>query len=153
VQKRCGVGRKPLVQSVQPSGGRAPRSGLSASPHKDRTFPTRKLHSRRDGHRITDTLFRVRETCSPLSYGSRRPARTLEDDQSGFRAVILSGFPSITIRTFPQCPTFRPMSCECSRDRRPEQVPLAREDIPHIPHRMNSTHLRLAGNAFPNFDL
>ena len=46
------------------------------------------------------------------------------------RVAILSGFPSITTPSFSPCPVSGSIRFVCASDRRPRQIPLAREDIP-----------------------
>jgi hypothetical protein len=48
------------------------------------------------------------------------------------RAAILSGFPTITTRPFSQRPISGPIPFVGAHDRRSRQMPLARDDIPHI---------------------
>jgi len=55
-----------------------------------------------------------------------------------FWTAILSGFPSIPTTSFSKCLVSGPIPFVCAPDRRPRQIPLAREDIPAFPHRMST---------------
>jgi len=50
-----------------------------------------------------------------------------------FEAAILSGFPTITTLSFSQRTVSGPIPFVGTPDRRPRQMPLAREDIPGFP--------------------
>jgi hypothetical protein len=68
------------------------------------------------------------------------------------RAAILSGFPTITTSSFSHCPISGPIPFVGAHDRRPRQMPLAREDISHISHLVSSTPPP-GPDVIPNFDL
>ena len=142
--KTTGVCRKPVVPPAQPSRGQAVRCALSASLHKDGTFPATKQHSRRQGNCMASDFHHGRGTCSLRSKRSRGPAMTRECNWSGFRAAILSGCPSIPGRHFSQCPISGPISYGGRHDRRRRQTPLARENIPDNTFVSRAQHLRLA---------
>jgi len=75
-----------------------------------------------------------------------------EGNRMALRAAILSGFPTITTRSFSQRPISGPIPCGGAHDRRPRQMPLAREDIPRISHLMSSTPPP-GPDVIRNFDL
>ena len=132
MHKRSGVGRKPVVQPVQPRGGQAPERASSTTLNKGRTWLTTKQHLRRDGNPAGSALYHARAICSLSSGWSRKLVMARECNCVALRAAILSGFPTITTPTFSQCPISGPIPFVGAHDRRPRQMPLAREDIP--PH-------------------
>jgi len=152
VHKRSGVGRKPVVQPVQPRGGQAPECASSTTLNKGRTWLTTKQHLRRDGNPAGRVLYNARAICSLSSGWSRKLVTARECNCVALRAAILSGFPTITTPTFSQCPISGPIPFVGAHDRRPRQMPLAREDLPHISHLVSSTPPP-GPDVIPNFDL
>jgi hypothetical protein len=75
-----------------------------------------------------------------------------EGDCVALRAAILSGFPTVTAPSFSQRPISGPIPFVGPHDRRPRQMPLAREDIPHIFHLVSSPPPP-GPDVIPNFDL
>jgi hypothetical protein len=139
VHKRSGVGRKPVVQPVQPRGGQALERASATNLNKGRTWLTTKQHLRRGGDPAGSALYHARAICSLSSEWSRKLVMARECNCVALRAAILSGFPTITTPTFSQCPISGPIPFVGTHDRRPRQMPLAREDIPHISHLVSST--------------
>ena len=136
--KRSGVGRKPVAPPVQPRGGQALLRASSATLNKGRTWLTTKQHLRRDGNPVGSALYQGRAICSLSSGWSRRLVMARECNCVALRVAILSGFPTITTPSFSQCPISGPIPFVGAHDRRPRQMPLAREDIPHISHLVSS---------------
>lgn len=77
---------------------------------------------------------------------------TRERNWAALRASILSGIPTITIRSFLYCPVSGPGLFLCAHSRRLAELPLAREDIPHISQLTASTP-PTGPDVIPNFDL
>jgi len=152
VHNRSGVGQKPVVQPAQPRRGQALERTSSAALYKDRTWPTTKQHLRRDRNPGASVLCHGRANCRLSSKWSRRLVMARECNWLALRAAILSGFPTITTPSFSQCPTSGPPPFAGAHDRRPGQMPLAREDLPHLAHLMSSTPPP-GPDGIPNFDL
>jgi hypothetical protein len=151
VHTRSGVSRKPVVQPVQPRRGHALERVPSATLHKDRASPTKKQHLRPRGNPVTSALDHGRAIWSQSSKWSRRLVMARECNCVTPRAAILSGFPTITTPSFSPCPASGPILVG-AHDRRPRQVPLAREDIPHVSHLASSTPPP-GPDVIPNFNL
>jgi hypothetical protein len=128
-----------VVPPAQPSKGQSPRRTLSASPHKDEAWPTTKQHLRRQVNPVANVFHHSWRICSLRRKRSRRLAMRRERKWATLRASILSGIPTITIPSFLHCPVSGPGLFLGAHSRRPRQMPLAREDIPHISHLTRST--------------
>jgi hypothetical protein len=152
VHKRSGVGRKPVVQPVQPRGGQAPERASSTTLNKGRTWLTTKQHLRRDGNPAGSALYHARAICSLSSGWSGRLVMARECNCVALRQAILSGFPTITTSSFSHCPVSAPSPFLGSRHRRTRQIPLPRDDIPHI-SRLTSSTPPPGPDVIPNFDL
>jgi hypothetical protein len=109
VHKRSGVGRRPVVQAVQPRRAQALQSASSATLHKDRTWPTTKQHLRHGGNPVASALYHGRAICSLSSKWSGRLVMARECNRAALGAAILSGFPTITTPSFSQCPISGPV--------------------------------------------
>ncbi len=152
MHKRSGVDRKPVVQPVQPRGGQAPERASSTTLSKGWTWLTTKRHWHRDGNPVGSAPYHGRAICSLSSGWSRRLIMARECNCVALRAAILSGFPTITTPSFSPCPISGPIPFVGVHDRRPRQMPLAREDIPRISHLVSSTPPP-GPDVIPNFDL
>lgn len=152
MRKRSGVARKFVIPPAQPCKGQWLRRTLWASSSKDGTWPTTKPRLRRDRSSVASAPYNARETCSLHSKQSRGLVTTWERKWAALRAPILSGIPTITIPSFPQCPVSGRGLFLGTHGRRPRQMPLAREDIPHISHLTSSTPPP-GQEVSPNFDL
>jgi hypothetical protein len=152
VHKRSGVARKPVVPPAEPSGRQSPRHRLSASAHKDRTWRATKRFLRRESSPVASALCHLRANCPLGSMSPRRLLIVQLCERVGLQVVVLSGSPTSSTSLFSQCPIFGPSPFVGVHDRRPRQVPLAREDIPCIPCLTRST-TSPGLDVVPNCDL
>ena len=135
---RSGVVRKPVVQSAQTTRSQALKRGSSATLTKGGTWPSTKQRLRRGGNLVASAHYHNRANCRLSSKWPRRLVMARERNCRGLRVAILSGFPSIPTPSFSKCPVSGPIPFVGTPDRRPRQIPLAREDIPAFPHRMST---------------
>ena len=132
MHRRSGVARQPVVPPDQPSGRQSPSHRLSASAHKDRTWPATKQFLRRGSGPAPSALCHLRANCSLGSMSRQRLVIVQHCDRVALEATVLSGFPTGTISFFSQCPVSGPSPFAMARHRRPRHIHLARDDIPHI---------------------
>ncbi len=152
MHKKSGVASKPVVPPAQPGKGQSLRRALSLSPYKYGTCSTTKQHLRRDSSSVARALYDARETCNLPSKRPGRLVTTRERKWAALRASISSGIPTITIPSCLPCPVSGPGLFLGARSRRPTEMPLAREDIPHISQLTASTP-PTGPDVLPNFDL
>ena len=148
---RSGVARNSVVPPTQPKRGPALERVSSATLHKDRASPTKKQHQGPDGNPVTSALGHGRAIWSQSLKWSQRLVLAPECNCVTPRAANSSGFPTITTPSFSKCPASSPILVG-AHDRRPRQVPLAREDIPHVSH-VASSPPPPGPDVIPNFNL
>jgi hypothetical protein len=152
VHKRSGVGQKPVVQPARPRRGQALQRASSATFQKDRTCPTTKQHLRRDGNPAASAVYHGHANCRLSLKWFPRLGMARKCNCVALQAAILSGFPTITAPSFSQRPISGPTPFVGAHDRRPRQMPRAREDIPHTSHLTRSTPPP-GPDVISNFDL
>jgi hypothetical protein len=150
VHTRSRVARTPVVPPAQPSGRQSASHRLSASAHKDRTWPATKEFLRRQRNPVPSALCHLRANCWFASMSPRRLVIVEDCDRVALHVSVLSGFPTSATSFFSQCPISRPSPFVTARGQRPRHIPLAREDIPHISHLTRSITPRGA-DVIPNF--
>ena len=128
-----------MIPPAEPCRGQWPRHTLSVFPHENGTWPTTKLHLRRNSSPVASALYDGRGTCSLHSKRFRRLVMVQERKWAPLRASNLSGIPTIMIPLLLHCSVSAPGLFPGTHSRRPRQMPLAREDIPHISHITSST--------------
>lgn len=149
---RSGVGRKPVVQPVQPRRGQTLQRGSSATLNKGKSCPTTKQHLRRDGSPVASVLYHGRAYGSRGSMSPRRLVMVRNCGGGALRQAILSGSPTITTSSFSHCPISGRIPFVVARHRRTKQLPLPRDDIPHK-SRLTSSTPPPGPDVIPNFDL
>jgi hypothetical protein len=132
VHRRSGEAKQPAVPPDQPSGRQSPSHRLSASAHKDRTWPATKQFLRRDSGPAPSALCHLRANCSLGSMSPQGLVIVQHCDCVALKATVLSGYPTGTSSFFSQCPVSGPSPFAMARHRRARHTPLARDDIPHI---------------------
>jgi hypothetical protein len=150
VHTRSGVTQKPAVQPAQTGRGEALERRSSATLTKGRTWASSKQRLRRGGIPVARALYLSRVKCRLSSKGPCRLVKAQECYGGAFGAAILSGFPTVTALSFSQRPVSCPIPFVGTPDRRPRQMPLAREDIPYISQLMSST-TPPGPDVIPNF--
>jgi hypothetical protein len=150
VHTRSGVSQKPAVQPAQTGRGEALERRSSATLTKGRTWASSKQRLRRGGIPVARALYLSRVKCRLSSKGPCRLVKAQECYGGAFGAAILSGFPTVTALSFSQRPVSGPIPFVGTPDRRPRQMPLAREDIPYISQLMSST-TPPGPDVIPNF--
>ena len=135
---RSGVVRKPVVQPAQTRRGQALPRTSSANITDSGTWLTLKPHLRCGGNPVASAFHHRGSNCRLSSKSTRRLVIARECNCRALRAAILSGFPTIPTTSFSKCPVSGPIPFVGAPDHRPRQIPLAREDISHISHRMSS---------------
>ena len=152
MHKRSGVGRKPVVQSIQSRSCHALDRASSATITKSRTWLTTKQHSRRDGNPVASVLYHDRANCSPGSMSPQALVIVQDCHRVALQVAILSGFPTITTSSFSHCPISGRIPVVVAHHRRARQIPRPRDDIPHI-SRLTSSIPPPGPDVIPNFDL
>lgn len=126
---RSGVNQKPVVQPAQTRRGEALARRSSATLTKGRTCPSAKQRLGHVGNPVASALYHGRANYR-LSWKWSQGLLIAQECHGGaLREAILSGLPTITTPSFSVCPVSGPIPFVGAPDRRPRQIPLAREDI------------------------
>ena len=152
MHKKSGADRKPVVQPARPRTGHALQRASSATLNKGKTWPTAKQHSRRNSSPIASVLYDGWANCSRGSVSPRRLVMVRDCDWGPLRQAILSGFPTIPTSSFSHRPISGPNPFVVAHRRRTGQIPLPRDDIPHI-SRLTSSMPPPGPEVIPNFGL
>ena len=143
------VARTPVVPPAQPSGRQSASHRLSASAHKDRTWPATKEFLRRHRNPVPSVLCQLRANCRLATMSPRRLVIVEDCGRVALHVSVLSGFPTSATAFFSQCPISRPSPFVTARGKPSRHIPLAREDIPHIsPHAFNNSAWRGCDSQF-----
>ena len=148
---RSGVDRKPAVQPAQPRRGQALQRASSATLNKDRTWPTTKQLLHRDSNPVASAHCHGGANFRLSSKWSPRLVTVRDCDLGALRQAILSGFPTITTSSFSHCPISGLSPFVVAHHRRTRQIPLPRDDIPHIA-RLTSSIPPPGADVIPKFD-
>jgi len=118
VHRRSGIARKPVVPPAGPSGRQSMSHRLSASAHKDRTWPAAKQFLRRQSSPLASALSPLRANCRLGSTSPQRLVIVPHCDCVALQVPVLSAFPTSATSFFSQCPISGPSSPICSGLRR-----------------------------------
>ena len=129
---RSGVSQKLVVPPAQTRRGEALERRSSVTLTKGRTWLSPKQRLRRGGNPVASALYYGRANYR-LSWKWSQGLLIAQECYGGaFGAAILSGFPTIITLSVSQRPVSDPIALVGASDRRPRQMPLAREDIPGL---------------------